>query len=56
MCPSDLMTIVEIDTHKDPSLRRVTTILSTDKTLELSLDLGKAAGSYYNLLLVVSGQ
>ena len=52
MCPSDLMIIIEMNIRNDPLPRRVTTTWFTDKTLEWSLDLGKAVESYCNLLLV----
>ena len=52
MCPSDLMTIIEMEIRKSPLPRRVTATWFTDKIFEWSLDLNKAARSYCNLLLV----
>ena len=54
--PSNLMTIIEMDIRKIPypdGLRP--TGLLTKPSIE-PLDLGKTAGSYYNLLLVGNGQ
>ena len=52
--PSNLMITIEIDIRKHPLPRRVAAIWSTDQTIEWSLALRKTAGSYCNLLLVVS--
>ena len=41
-----------MDIRKNPPFTRATTTCSTDNTLELPLDLGNAAGGYYNLLLM----
>ena len=54
MFRSNLIGIIEINIRKKPLPRRVTTTWSTNKTLQLSLVLGKAVESYYNLLLASS--
>ena len=55
ICPSDLMTIIEINIRKDPLPSRITATWPTDKTIEWSLAFSKTMGGYYNLLLVGSG-
>ena len=56
MCSSDLKDMSEMNIRKDSLLRRVTASCSTEKNIIWSLDSVKAAGSYFNLLLVGSGQ